>query len=194
MTVWPHVPGRHLDRDDPIERAAAADLLARLHRAALAVRPGGPRPVDRDAPPARPDATLADAELDATLATLPPDLPRGPVHGDFYWRNILVDGGRLALLDWDEARLDAVVTELAWSVWEFAKTPGGDALDEARAAGFLAAYEGAGGPAYPRNMIVPLIRANLRAELERGGPHDPAYDAAERRAFAALRPLPTSFA
>jgi phosphotransferase family enzyme len=123
-----------------------------------------------------------------------PSPPRGPLHGDFYRRNILVAGDRLTLLDWDEARFDALVTELAWSVWEFGKASGGDALDEARAVEFLAAYEGAGGPPYPRNMIVPLIRANLRAELERGGPHEPAYDAAERRAFAALRTLPRGLA
>src|SRR6185437_15239420 len=103
VTIWPFVPGRHLDRDNPAERAAAAGLLARLHRAALAVRSRGPRPIDRDAPPARPDPTLA---------ALPADLPRGPVHGDFYRRNILVDGDRLALLDWDEVRLDALAAEL----------------------------------------------------------------------------------
>ncbi len=139
---------------------------------------------------------MADPELDDTLASWRAGAgvvaPRGPVHGDFYRRNILDCDGRLALLDWDEARIDAVSVELAWSVWEFGHS--GSALDPARARGFLDEYRRAGGPPYDTGMIVPFIRDRLRWEVARsrsaaavGEYHDLAYEADEVRAFAMLR-------
>lgn len=225
LTIWPYVAGRHLDRDRPGDRAAAARLLARLHRAAPRVadpgtrprsHPGGPADWPRiaaaDSPGAAPAgppgaavagrpraatlADMADSELDETLASWRSgagiSAPRGPVHGDFYRRNILECDGRLALLDWDEARTDAVSVELAWSVWEFGHS--GSALDPVRARGFLEEYRRAGGPPYDIGMVVPFIRDRLRWEVARsrvaaavGEYHDLAYEADEVRAFAMLR-------
>jgi len=209
LTIWPYVPGRHLDRDRPGDRVAAARLLARLHRAALLVAdpgtrppsdPGGPadwpRIATADWPRVATADDMADPELDETLASWRAGAgavaPRGPVHGDFYRRNILDCDGRLALLDWDEARIDALSVELAWSVWEFGHS--GSALDPARACGFLDEYRRAGGPPYDTGMIVPFIRERLRWEVARsraaaavGEYHDLAYEADEVRAFAKLR-------
>ena len=141
---------------------------------------------------------MADPELDAALASWRAGpgavAPRGPVHGDFYRRNVLDCGGRLALLDWDEARTDAVSVELAWAVWEFGHSH--SALDPSRAGGFLDEYRRAGGPPYDAEMIVPFIRDRLRCEVARsraaaavGEYHDLAYEADEVRAFAKLRDL-----
>ena len=151
------------------------------------------RPIGRRS---RPIDDLADPELDETLASWRADAggvaARGPVHGDFYRRNILDCDGRLALLDWDEARVDAVSVELAWAAWEFGHS--GPALDPARAGGFLDEYRRAGGPPYNAGMIVPHIRDRLRWEVARsraaaavGEYHDLAYEADEVRAFAMLR-------
>ena len=201
LTIWPYVPGRHLDRDRPADRAAAARLLARLHRAALLVVGPGPRPPSdpggpADWPPIAAVGDIVDPELDDILASwrigAGAVAPRGPVHGDFYRRNVLDCDGRLALLDWDEARIDAVSVELAWAAWEFGHS--GSALDPARAHGFLDAYRRAGGPPYDAGMIVPFIRDRLRWEVARsrsaaavGEYHDLAYEADEVRAFAELR-------
>ncbi len=201
VTVWPYVPGRHLDRERPDDRAAAARLLARLHRAALMVAdPGNRPPNDPDGPTDWPRAAtidgMVDHELDDTLASWHTgagvSAPRGPLHGDFYRRNLLVGSGPLALLDWDEARIDAVLVELAWSVWEFCHI--GSAFDRDRARGFLADYRRAGGPPYDVGMIVPFIRERLRWEVARsraaaaaGEYHDLEYEAGEVCAFALLR-------
>ena len=225
LTVWPYAAGRHLDRDRPDDRVAAARLLARLHRATVLVADPGNRPPSDPGGPAdwpriatadwtrtatadRPRIAtagcqrvataddLADPELDETLASWRAGAggvaPRGPVHGDYYRRNILDCDGRLALLDWDDARIDAVSVELAWSVWEFGHS--GSTLDPARARGFLDEYRRAGGPPYDAGMIVPFIRYRLRWEIARsrsaaavGEYHDLAYEADEVRAFAMLR-------
>jgi Phosphotransferase enzyme family len=224
LTIWPYVPGRHLDRDRPDDRDAAARLLARLHRAALLVADPGPRPPSDPGGPAdwpriteasRPRSATAgrlrvatagsprvatagdmsDPELDDTLASWRAGAgavaPRGPVHGDFYRRNVLDCDGRLALLDWDEVRIDAVSVELGWAVWEFGHS--GSALDPARAYGFLDEYRRAGGPPYDARMMVPFIRDRLRWEVARsrsaavvGEYHDLAYEADEVRAFTKL--------
>lgn len=201
VTIWPYLPGRQLDRDRPDDRAAAARLLARLHRAAFLVADPGKRPPSgpggpSDWPWAVTVDDMADPDLDDTLASWHAgagvSVPRGPVHGDFYRRNILVADGRLAVLDWDEARIDAVLVELAWSVWEFCHT--GSALDRGRARGFLADYRRAGGPPHDIGMIVPFIRDRLRWEVARsraaaaaGEYHDLGYEASEVSAFAVLR-------
>jgi Ser/Thr protein kinase RdoA (MazF antagonist) len=210
LSVWPAVPGRHIDRDDPAGRAAAARLLAALHRAAGEL-PVGCRPPPQPAPgnvdpraAAVPDADrhgtdlsdVEDGELSAALRQWrsEPGWPAGPVHGDFYRANLLWHAGRITgLIDWDEVRVDRFAGELAWSTWEFAKAATGDRLLADRADDFLRTYERAGGPPYPAGMIIPLIRERLRIEIDRsrtaaatGGYFDPDYEAAEVRAFLAL--------
>ena len=204
VTIWPYVPGRHLDRDRPDDRAAAAQLLARLHRAALLIDDPGPRPPSADNssngrpewPSSAPSRDLVDPELDDALASWPAGAgataARGAIHGDFYRRNVLTSGDRLALLDWDDARMDALSVELAWSVWEFGHV--GPALDMPRALAFLDDYRRTGGPPYDLGMIVPFIRERLRWEVTRsramaavGEYHDLAYEATEVCAFGWLR-------
>jgi Ser/Thr protein kinase RdoA (MazF antagonist) len=210
VTIWPYIPGRHLDRDRPDDRVAAARLLARLHQAALLIDDPGPRPPSADRPSSGrpqpsssvPSRDLVDAELDSALASWRAGAGaiahRGPVHGDFYRRNVLsrrdvlASGDRLALLDWDDTRVDALSVELAWSVWEFGHV--GPALDMPRVLAFLDDYRRAGGPPYDLGMIVPFIRERLRWEVMRsraaaaaGEYHDLGYEASEVCAFGRLR-------
>ncbi|MFB9430164.1 phosphotransferase enzyme family protein [Streptoalloteichus tenebrarius] len=56
VSLWPHVEGDHVDRDDAGQRVAAARLLARLHQAATRLDPG-PRPSRPGEAP--PDPVLA---------------------------------------------------------------------------------------------------------------------------------------
>ena len=204
VTVWPHVAGRRLDRDSAVDRRAAAQLLARLHQAAVAIDDPGPRPVSAaggpaDWPTGAERADIEDPDLDTTLASwrsgTGATAPRRPVHGDFYRRNIHVTGsGALRLLDWDDARIDVLVSELAWSVWEFAHRR--HELDMDRAVRFLLDYRAAGGPGYDVEVIVPFIRDRLRTEILRsrsaraaGQYFDPNYEANEVKAFEGLRDL-----
>ncbi len=119
---------------------------------------------------------------------------RGPVHGDFYRRNLLCRSDAIVgLLDWDDARDDYLETELAWSVWEFAKDPMDD-WSQDRAADFLSAYLAHGGPVQPSRHVIPLIRGHLRHEVwqahachTRGDAFDREYYDREVAAFWHLR-------
>jgi Ser/Thr protein kinase RdoA (MazF antagonist) len=200
VSLWPYIPGEHLNRERPDARAQAARLLARLHQTARRLpttptRPAG-QPADAVSTVSLDD--VADPDLDRLMDRWRTGgalaWPGGIVHGDFYRRNLLWHDGRITgLIDWDDARLDRFVTELAWATWELAKNPAGDRIQPDRAAAFLATYRAAGGPAFPHDMIGPLIRYQLREEIRRsrtaaltGGHHDPAYEAAEVRAFGTV--------
>ena len=145
---------------------------------------------DRDDPAIRDQA----AELLARLHGVGGRRRRGIVHGDFYRGNLLVDGGFIVgLIDWDEARVDDYVVELAWSMWEFAKSPDGTRLIDDRATRFESVYTDAGGPEFEPDDVVPLIRARLRLEIERsrarravGRPADEDYEASEIEALRHL--------
>jgi Ser/Thr protein kinase RdoA (MazF antagonist) len=200
VTVWPFVDGRPLDRLDLVLLQRAARLLARLHEAALA-RPGlgDGRPPDRDETEAR--RILPDDELDEWLRswhdTWASDEQVGWMHGDFFPGNILCRQGEIVgLVDWDEAHWGPLVTELAWSVWEFGRSPTGDTLLPDRALEFLAAYRRAGGPVQPSNSLIPLIRDRLRRGVAfwrrvqaDGYQLDLAEDQARVAAFESLRHL-----
>jgi Ser/Thr protein kinase RdoA (MazF antagonist) len=62
-------------------------------------------------------ASLRDAELDswhADLVLRPSALTCGPVHGDYYRRNLLVSRGSIrTILDWDDAHPDFLMQEVA---------------------------------------------------------------------------------
>ena len=208
VSIFPFVEGAALDREDPHQRGAAARLLARLH---LTLREW---PGLRPRPPAGPDAPaswpktedapeLRDATLDAWHATWrerAPSLPGGPIHGDYYRRNLLCLDGRIAgVIDWDDARFDVWVAEVAWSAWEFGKVDGGERLDARRASQFLDDYASASGRLPPDidALFVPLIRWRLREEVRharaaaaRGLPRpdgDAEYTRRQLRAFHWLR-------
>ena len=188
VTLVPFVDGRPADPANAEHRLAAARLLGRLHAAMANVthqeRPG-------------PEGLQQLRSLDA--ASLPPEwlsqvrrlhrealdvldraerrpLARGVVHGDFFRGNVLVRGDEIAgLLDWEEAHVAPLVSELANAVWEFNQD--GDDLDRDAGAVFAAAYREAGGPvpSSEDDLIVPLIRAKRVLELLRA-PSDRRVD------------------
>jgi Ser/Thr protein kinase RdoA (MazF antagonist) len=138
FALFPLVHGETLDRENEALRRQAAHLLAQVHRE-LARWPSPP--ASPAAPvhwPRLPDPpAIVDHDLDAWHAhwsrAVAPGLPAGPVHGDYYRRNLLCRGQQIVgLIDWDDARLDVHLDELAWSVGELATVDGGVRLDRAR--------------------------------------------------------------
>jgi len=181
-SLLPYVPGRALDRDAPAEREQLATWLAGLHRAAWdgGQRPGASSWLDRDL--VRNDwwdwaivdkaPVLVDAyeRVTAFLAD-PPPLAVGVVHGDVYRGNVRVHDGRLAgIVDWEEARLDWLGSELANAAWEMRDRDG-----------FVAAYLAAGGPAEVEHLDDLTLLRNVADVLysltskARGEAYSPEY-------------------
>lgn len=192
ITVWPFVTGAPLDRQSPAERRQAARLLARLHKSAHAFPSlGEGKAPERDDTKAK--QWLPDPELDEWLQSWQDrsDDQVGWIHRDFFPGNVLCrDGQIVGLVDWDEVEWSPLINELAWSVWEFGKSPAGDALVLDNALEFLSEYERAGGPVQPSSALIPLIRSRLRSGIAfwRGvQAADPAEDQAQVAAFSALR-------
>ena len=193
ITVWPFVTGERLDRRNRGELRQAARLLARLHLSARAFPSlGEGKPPERDDSEA--ERLLPDPELDRWLQswrTHSDDQPAGWMHRDFFPGNVLCrDGQIVGLVDWDEVEWGLLINELAWSVWEFGRSPAGDALDVDHALEFLGEYRRAGGPVRPTNELIPLIRARLRSDIafwRQINAADPAEDRAKVAAFSALR-------
>ena len=93
---------------------------------------------------------------------------RGPIHGDFYRRNLLASGQQITgLLDWDDAHIDFLMQEVAFATWEFCKTPADDDWNIRQARDFVAAYREAGGPDQVNEIerLIPFIRWRLREEV-----------------------------
>lgn len=200
VALYPFIDGVHLDREAAAQRDAAAQLLARLHRALLSCEvPARPQPgphspwaalAQLPVPPDLEDRALDDWRTALLGGT---DLPRGLVHGDYYRRNVLSAGGRVvAVVDWHEAHHDLLLAEVASAAWEPRKDAMSRSFSSERARAFLDAYADAGGPANvrDRSLIVPLIRWRLRVEalLEaRGAVADRSYREAMTTSFNALR-------
>ena len=95
-------------------------------------------------------------------------LTRGPIHGDYYPGNLLVEGGRItAVLDWDECRPDWQCYELARASWEFFQDQSSYSFDKSWALSFLEEYQEAGGPvpAAEFELLVPFMRCALLQDL-----------------------------
>lgn len=189
VTLWRFIEGVKADDRDPDQRAQAADLLARLHRA-LAVRRWEARPPSKV--PMAPTPDLEDADLDTWLRLFDRDHTGvQALHGDFYAGNTLVADGRIvALLDWDEALLGPPERELAWAAWEWGDCL--DSLDLGPALEFVDAYKAAGGPArrIGEHDLRPLVRQRLRWEASHRRATEgegSEYEARQLRAFHALR-------
>jgi homoserine kinase type II len=172
--LFPFLPGARLD--DPVLHGS---ILGRLHMATrqltLTARPTWPTLADyarRPFPEAL--AAFAPADPDAAAAILrhhglvarelaaigTADAVTLPVHGDFHTGNLLFQDGALSgILDFDFARLDLRVADIAIALGFLAEPT-------ARAA-FVAAYE-AQQPLHPgeRRLLAPLRRAR---EIERLG-------------------------
>ena len=140
LSVWPYVEGAPARRRHERHAAAAAELLARLHRAGLEWR-GGQRP---GAHPVGGDGA------------------RGPIHGDFYRGNVLVLRARIVgLIDWEEACVDRFDYDLANAVWEFCKDMRRHDFDRGLARAMLEAYGGVA----DLPDLVELIRVRRRREI-----------------------------
>lgn len=215
-SVWPWIDGRAGARRSATTAATAGALLARIHAAGLEVgplpsRPGQPSLADLDlrenwmwdvdaALAFRPDPLLEDAwnELGETIELCRgAGLVTGVVHGDYYSRNVIVRRARaVGVIDWDYAKPEWLVWELARSTWEFAKDKRLHDLRPERARLFLEAYRSAGGPV-PReeeHLLLPLIRSVRTEEALRhltdgayGRLWDARYTAHNLRAIANLR-------
>jgi len=189
VTLWPFVVGDRADDRDPTQRAEAADLLARLHRA-LAVRPWRPKP--SSGAPTAPTPDLDDPDLDLWLRFFDRDHTNvQALHGDYYCGNALaVDGHLVAVIDWDEALIGPPERELAWAAWEWGDCL--DSLDLGPALEFVDAYRAAGGPArrIGEHDLRQLVRERLRRESaysRANEPEDTEYEARRLRAYHALR-------
>lgn len=122
-----HINGEHLDTDDPRHVRQAGEVLARLHEA-LATFPDPipdltpPAPLSHrvnvwlDSDPDHIPAEALDGLRHLVRETVPGALPTQLVHGDYRSANIIVDeSGIVAVIDFEEARIDHRVAELARS-------------------------------------------------------------------------------
>lgn len=187
VTLWPFIDG--VWSDEELHFEAAADLLARVHRALHDVDVG-PTPAD-DVPLA--DAPeLADLELDEWLDAFEHAHPRvQPQHGDFYHGNMLAIGSRIvALVDWDGAFVGPPEVGLANGAWEWGDGLWADSLDAVFE--FIDLYVAAGGtaPGLAEVELRQLVRARLRSEVRYGRRHnpDPDYEARVILLYNRLRP------
>ena len=81
----------------------------------------------------------------AALAKSGRELVFGPIQGDYYSGNLLVEDDRItAVLDWDESRSDWQCYELARATWEFCHHKAKHTLDEPRDLSFIQCYQDAG--------------------------------------------------
>lgn len=200
VTVRAFVAGRSLDRGDPAALHAAGATLGLMHGALAGSCTARPAPSpwascfwpgDHDPPP------LRDTHLDAwheafTHGGGDARFARGTVHGDFWAGNLIWEAGRVAaVIDWSEARVDVLASELAWATWEFGHDEASRALDIDRARTFLAGFRAVRGPWEPglEDVFVPLMRVELRrnARYSLADPGDAEYGTALQRAFVTLR-------
>ncbi len=189
-----YLEGSPLSATSAADRLAAARALGELHRDLRRIevepRPDRPALADldwRENPwwswERRGELDVGDARLerlDRAIEVARRDLARlgehgwrrQPLHGDFYAGNLRILDGRVsAIFDWDEARLDWRVCDVADALWAFCATDGRDALDQASATPFLASYEAAAGApvnADERREIAALVRVRRTWEALNG--------------------------
>lgn len=187
VTLWPFVDGTWAAKDEHFE--AAADLLARLHRALAEVAlPACPPDVTPLA--AAPD--LDDAVLDDWLIRFGASHSRVQAqHGDYYHGNLLAADGRLVgLLDWDEAFVGPAEIGLVNGAWEWGNGLWAEDLDNVFE--FVDRYLAAGGTAHPLSELDlrQLVRSRLRREIRYSRLHnpDPDYEARQILVYERLEP------
>ncbi|MBL0926874.1 MAG: phosphotransferase [Phycisphaerales bacterium] len=192
--LFEHVEGTRFDFSGEQARSAG-EVLARFHLALatahLADLPGhsyhdnAAVASQLDSIPGRSDLSLADCCADlktayaeagaAAAAAGVGSFPRHVVHGDYHPGNLLFDGPRVrALLDFDTARLEPRVMDIANGVLQFsllrtADTPDHwpDGLDEARLRAFVSGYDSVPGAMISQpevDALVPLMIEAMIAE------------------------------
>jgi homoserine kinase type II len=147
------LPGKSIERPGAAECGELGMLLGRMHLAARSYPayldlPRGPkwwREAARDVRPfLDPDRNaLLESELQFQSQQRFPDLPRGPVHGDLFRDNVLLDGGRIsAVFDFYFAGVDCLLYDVAVCAndWCLADPVREGALDAGRSRALLAAY------------------------------------------------------
>jgi Ser/Thr protein kinase RdoA (MazF antagonist) len=90
-----------------------------------------------------------------------------PIHGDYYERNLLLQGDMItALLDWDGCHPDWLMLDVSNAVWEFCRGDDEHALDLSLARDFLHIYFEAGGPLDRHELthLVPFMRFRMLLE------------------------------
>lgn len=81
------------------------------------------------------------------------------MHGDFYPGNLIGRDGRIvAVIDWDEARVEWPFWEVGRAMWECCHRPDWQSLDLPKAREFFAAYRSANPPDFPAALLVPVMR------------------------------------
>lgn len=100
------------------------------------------------------------------------------------------------MIDWSEARVDALARELASATWEFGHDDASAQLDPDRARTFLRGYRDVAGPWEPglEDALIPLMRVELRlnARYSLADPEDLEYATELQRAFALLHGQPAA--
>ena len=103
-------PAAQLTRDWP-QRPDSASAFGRSRAAGAADQTRVAGDVDFDKLP--PAARAACLDAWQPLSSEPAGEPTSVVHGDPHSGNILIDGDTVALLDWDEARFDTSILDIA---------------------------------------------------------------------------------
>ena len=142
--------------------------------------------IDRALITSRVDITPIERALEEIPALLrsvdPTPLPTHPIHADYHEENLLLTEGVpdpevVAIIDWDETRLDWRVWDIANALWSLCRNDTNTALIPAASAAFLETYESTG-PAIldAERALIPLCTRSTRlfealwglGEMQRG--------------------------
>jgi homoserine kinase type II len=146
-----YLPGKDVAAPDADQCAQAGAMLASIHTAGASYRdrmdnPRGPKWWMSVTPQLIPflgekDVELLREEVSFQASQRRLDLPRGPIHADFFRDNVLFEGGRISgVIDFYFACADALIYDVAIAVNDWCAAKGG-VLDAARAAALLKAYK-----------------------------------------------------
>ena len=148
--------GRSVERPSAADCAELGMLLARMHLAGRSYTayldlPRGPKWWRRAAADVRPfldeaRGALLESELAFQAQQRFPGLPRGPVHGDLFRDNALLDEGRItAVFDFYYAGVDCLLYDVALCAndWCLVDAAADRRLDEQRTLALLQGYHGA---------------------------------------------------
>jgi len=146
-----YLPGKDVAAPDTDQCAQAGAMLAGIHAAGASYagrmdNPRGPKWWTSVMPQLIPflgerDVEMLREEVSFQASQRRPDLPRGPIHADFFRDNVLFEGGRISgVIDFYFACTDALIYDVAIAVNDWCVAKGG-VLDAARAAALLKAYK-----------------------------------------------------